>query len=248
MTKKLFLRQTTSKDENKILNFLKKNRHKYVAIRDEDVMRARIKEGAVTTLEDSGGNIKAISFAYPVIVKDKNGNEAHKWTEIGTVHILIGGIGLFDIVVGAQILNSFLTAPPEDRFVTEVNVKNSHSLYVSKKLGYKKFDPPPNEMLEVINGTLAPEYVGGVEWLHIGAELMPELAQKFLDIVKNPKIVNKKTNEVFEIDFSKYPLNKHFLPIVKKLAKQDLGNKQKPDMSQGLANIRRKLNNPKKGL
>ena len=246
MTKKLFLRQTTSNDEDRILDFLKDNRHKYIALRDEDVMRERVKEGSVTTLEDEDGNIKALSFSYPVVVEDENGNEIHKWTEIGTTHILMGGMGLFDILVGAQMLNSFLTSPPEDRFVTEIKTTNTHSLYVFKKMGYQDFVPPPDEMLEVINGTLAPEYVGGVDWLHAGVELMPELAQKFLDRIKNPKIVNKKTNEEFEIDVSEHPLGKHFISAVEKLAKHDLGDKLKPAMNKGLADASRKLNSPKK--
>ncbi len=246
MAKKLFLHQSTHNDLDDILNFYQNNKHKDISGRDKIVMEARVKEGAVTTLKDENGDIKAISISYPVVVDDENGDEIHKWTEIGSTHILMGGMGLFDILVGSQILNAFLLSPPEERFVIEIKKNNDHSFHVFRKMGCVDFEPT-EDMMEAVYSTLAPEDIGNVDWLHCGAEIIPELAQRFLDRIDNPTIVNKETNEEFELDISKSPLSKHFIPVLEQLAKHDYGMSHNPDMEQKLAHIQKKLiNNHKK--
>lgn len=244
MRKKLYLRQSKKQDEQKILDFYKNNQHEFVAARDPDIMEERIKSGAVTMLQDDNGDIQAISIAYPVISKDDNGDDTHKWTEIGSTHVLMSGMGLFDILVGSQLLNAFLMEPPEDRFVIEIDPTNEHSKHVFRKIGCTDFDDAPQEMIDIVNGILAPEDAGApVEWFQSGAENMPELARKFLDHVENPIIKNKKTGEEYELDISEAPLGKHFIETLEKLAKNDYGCKDNPDMSQGLKEIKNKLSN-----
>ncbi|TVQ83800.1 MAG: hypothetical protein EA357_05090 [Micavibrio sp.] len=242
MRKKLYLKQSTDQDLQKILDFYDTHTHKFVAKRDRKTMTERIKSGAVTMLEDDNGDIQAISIAYPVTGKDKNGNDSHQWTEIGSTHVLMQNMGLFDVLAGAQLLHAFLLEPPEDRFVIEIDPTNNHSKYVFHKFGCKDYTAPPADMVKGVNGILAPEDAGkNVDWLYAGAELMPELARKFLERVKNPVIVNKKTKEEFELDFSKSPLGKHFIPTLEKLAKKDYRTAKTPDAARPVKDARNRL-------
>ncbi|TNE26709.1 MAG: hypothetical protein EP349_09735 [Alphaproteobacteria bacterium] len=230
MRKKLYLRQSTPKDLQKVLDFYDNNKHPFIAGRDRETMEDRVNAGAVTMLQDDNGDIQAISIAYPVTAKDDNGNEAHKWTEIGSTHVLMANMGLFDVMVGAQLLNAFLLEPPEDRFVIEIDPTNLHSKHVFKKLGCADYDNPPADMVKGVNGILAPEDANkGVDWLYANHEMMPALAKKFLDRIDNPVITNKATGEEYELDVSESPLGKHFVATLEKLAKKDYGQDNAPD-------------------
>jgi len=229
MRKKLYLRQSSAKDLQKILDFYDNNKHPFIAGRDRKTMEDRVSAGAVTMLQDDSGDIQAISIAYPVTTKDSNGHDAHKWTEIGSTHVLMANMGLFDVMVGAQLLNAFLLEPPEDRFVIEIDPTNLHSKHVFKKLGCDDYPNPPDEMVKIVNGILAPEDANqGVDWLYANQDMMPALAKKFLDRIDNPIITNKATGEEYELDVSESPLGKHFVATLEKLAKKAYGQDNAP--------------------
>lgn len=242
MAKKLFVRFSEPEDEDAIFEFYASNPHTYVAKREPEVWRERIASGAVTLIHDEDGTIVASSISYPLVCKDEDGEDAHMWTEIGSTRVALDGIGLFKTLVSAQIMRAYLLEPPEDRFALEIIKGNEHSKHVFLKAGATAFDIPDALQVKVLN-SLAPESKNiDVEWFQMGVETLPLMAQYVLDSYKNPKLVNKKTGEEYELDFSRCALTTQFLDAVENVAGLDFGDAKKPDMSHGLRSFRDKFN------
>jgi hypothetical protein len=239
MAKKLFVRFSTSQDEEAIFDFYNDNKHEFVFQRDPEVWKERISSGAVTMIHDEEGTIVASSISYPVMKTDKNGNDVHEWTEIGSTRVALDGIGLVKPLVSAQILRAYLLEPPNDRFALEILLGNEHSKYVFTKLGAAPFDIPA-EMSEKVNATIT-SAKKPVEWFQMGVETIPGLAQNVLDGQKNPVLKNKKTGEEYELDFSRCILVSQFHDEVKALALEDFGDTQKPEPKHGIRGFRDKF-------
>lgn len=234
MTQKLFVRFSTSKDEKDIFDFYKKNEHTFVFQRDAEVWKERIASGAITIIHDDGGKIVAASISYPIMQKSPQGDDMHQWTEIGSTRVALEGIGLFNALVSAQVLRAYMLEPPKDRFVLEIVLGNDHSKHVFTKLGATPYKIPP-ELAQAVKSTIAPgSGKAPVEWFQIGAEAIPAIAKKFADAAKNNVMVNKKTGEEYELDFSRCVLMTTFSDEVKELAQQNFGDAAKPDHQRGL--------------
>ena len=234
MAKKLFVRFSTSQDEKDIFGFYKDNQHTFVFQRDPEVWKERIAAGAVTIIHDENGKIVASSISYPITQKDANGNEVHQWTEIGSTRVALEGIGLFDAMASAQIVRAYLLEPPKDRFVLEIILGNSHSKYVFTKLGATLYTIP-SDLAKKVKSTIAPgSGKDPVEWFQIGAEAIPAIAKKLVDAEKNNTLVNKKTGEKYELDFSRCALMTTFKDEVKDLANENFGDAAKPDYTRVL--------------
>jgi hypothetical protein len=234
MTQKLFVRFSTSKDEKDIFDFYKKNEHAFVFQREAKVWQERIASGAVTIIHDDSGKIVAASISYPLTQKSAKGDEAHQWTEIGSTRVSLEGIGLFNTLVSAQVLRAYLLEPPRDRFVMEIIVGNEHSRHVFSKLGATPYKIPES-LAEKVKSTIAPgSGQAPVEWFQIGAEAMPAIARKFVEAMKNNVVVNKKTGEEYELDFSRCVLVTRFQNEVKGLTQQNFGDAEKPDYRRPL--------------
>lgn len=241
MAKKLFVRFSTSKDEQVIFDFYNQNQHEFVFQRDPDVWKERIAAGAVTLIHDEDGNIVASTIAYPLMQTDKNGNEVHQWTELGSTRITLDGIGLASVLISAQILRAYLLEPPDDRFVCEIVVGNTHSKHVYTKIGATPYDVPP-DLHEKVKATVVPgSGQATVEWFQFGAEVMPQFAQTVLDHQKNNIIKNKKTGEEYELDYSRCVLVTQFDTEVKDLASKNFGDAKKPDLARRLNSDRNKF-------
>lgn len=234
MAKKLFVRFSTSQDEQEIFEFYKQNQHEFVFLRDPEVWKERIAAGAVTLIHDEDGKIVASSISYPITQTDANGNELHQWTEIGSTRVALDGIGLVKTLVSAQVLRAYMLEPPNDRFVLEIVVDNSHSKHVFTKMGATLYDMPP-DLEKKVKATIAPgSGLAPVEWFQMGVETVPGLAQNILDSAQNNVLVNKKTGEEYILDFSRCVLINQFHDEVKDLAKNDFGDVKKPDPDHGL--------------
>lgn len=242
MAKKLFVRFSTSADEKAIFDFYNQNKHEFVFQRNPDVWKERISSGAVTIIHDEDGNIVASAIAYPIMQKDARGDEVHEWSELGSTRVALDGIGLAKVLTSAQVLRAYLLEPPNDRFVMEIVVGNSHSKHVYTKMGATPFDIPPG-LLEKVKATVAPgSGQASVEWFQFGVELMPEFARTLLDSKKNSILTNKKTGEEYELDYSRCALIQHFDAEVKDLALKDFGDVQKPDLKRGLNSFKKTPN------
>ncbi len=241
MVKKLFVRFSSTSDEAAIFDFYEQHQHEFVAKRDPDVWKERIASGAVTIIHDEDGNIVASSISYPVTRQNAAGEEVHAWTEIGSTRVALEGLGLFKTLLSAQVLRAYLLEPPEDRFALEIIQGNEHSKHVFLKIGAAPFDIP-QEMRDKVLSTLSPEDQGiVVDWFHLGVEVMPHFAKALLECESNARIVNKKTGEEFELDFSQCVLITMFRDHVETLSGHDFGDKEKPNLKHGIKSFRDKF-------
>jgi len=242
MAKKLYVRHSKAEDEKAVFDFYTGNPHNFVAKRDRDLWKERIASGAVTIIEDDKGKIMAAAITYPVTKKNAAGEDVHAWSEIGSVRVALDGVGLFKPLLSALVTRAFLLEPPEDRFAIEIVNGNDHSKHVFEKEGAVPFNAP-KALLDKVAGTMAPDDTTSkdMNWFQLSIESMPHLAQNMLDCIKNPKLVNKKTGEEYELDFSKSVVVSFFKPALEKIAGNNYGDAKKPDMSQGLKKHRNRL-------
>lgn len=241
MAKKLYVRFSTSKDEQDIFDFYKQNEHEFVAKRDDSIWKERIASGAVTLIQDEDGKIVASSISYPITVTNDKGEEIHKWTEIGSTRVALDGIGLFKTLLSAQMVRAYLLEPPEDRFGAEIIIGNEHSKHVFLKHGATPFDIPDDMRKKVID-SLKPESRDiVVEWFQLGVETIPQFAKNLLDAEKSPKVVHKATGQEYELDFSKCVLMTTFRDNLESAAGMDYGDVKKPNLSHGIKSFRDKF-------
>jgi len=241
MTKKLFVRFSTAQDEQKIFDYYTENQHEFVAKREPEIWKERIASGAVTLIEDEQGKIVASTICYPVISMTDKGEDIHKWTEIGSVRVTLDGVGLFKPLLAASVMRSALLEPPEDRFAIEIVIGNAHSKHVFMKEGATPWRIPEELRLMVEDTLSADDTTGAVDWFQLGIEAMPHFAKTLLDLEASPKLTDKKTGEVYELDFSKCVLTNIFHKELEKASTLHLGDTKKPDMSQGIKSARDKF-------
>lgn len=248
MAQKLYVRFSTSKDEQKIFDYYKENPHQFVFQRDPDVWKERIASGAVTLIEDESGKLVASAISYPIVRNDEAGNPVHKWTEIGSVRVTLDGFGLGKTLISAQVLRAYLLEPPRDRFILDIAIGNIASKTMFTHLGATLKDLPTELVVkEKTTTTVGGKGTVPVEWLQIGAEAVPGMANILLEREKNPTVVNKQTGDVYEMDFSKCVLMTQFKDEVKVIAAQNFGNVAAPDYSKTLQSTRSVLKHKKPG-
>lgn len=231
--KKLYVRFSTQADEKAIFDFYAGHQHQFVFQRDPEVWKERIKSGAVTIIHDDKGEIIASSISYPVLTKDAQGNDVHKWTEIGSTRVAVEGIGLFKTLISAQIMRAYLLEPPDDRFALEIVLNNTHSKHVFLKHGATPFDIPP-DMAKAVGATITSNGGQKVEWFQMGMETIPAFAQNLLDAAKSNRVVQKDTGQAYDVDFSKCVLMTAFADDIKAIAKLDCGDPAAPDLKRGI--------------
>jgi hypothetical protein len=235
MAKKLFVRFTTEADEKDVFDFYAENSHAFVFKREAEVWKERISSGAVTIIQDEAGKIVAASISYPLLDKD-----THQWTEIGSTRVALDGLGLFNALIGAQVLRAYFLEPPADRFALEIMEDNKHSKHVFAKIGASVFEIP-DALRAQVEATIAPESKGNkVEWFHLGVETIPKLAQIILDFNNNPLLKHKVSGEEYIVDFSKCVLMTHFKEQVEDAAKQNFGDVRNPDLNNGIKDFKNK--------
>ena len=233
---KLYVRFSTAQDLDAVREFYTKNTHEFVFQRDAAVVKERVEAGAVTIIEGADGKIVASSISYPILAKDDQGNETHKWTEIGSTRIALEGAGVFKALISAQVLRAFFLEPPDDRFVLEIVQTNARSVNVFQKLGSQPF-AVPDELTQAVQKTIAPSSQGAaVTWYQLGPEAVPDLAKNIVELMANPVLKNKVTGQEYEIDFSKCVLQSMFLDEVKKLAGPAPASNPKPASIRNLKN------------
>lgn len=234
---KYFIRFSSARDQQKILEFYDLNAHKSVRKRETELMTQLIADGAVVLIEDEGGKIVGSSITYPHKVKDKDGVEHVKWQEIGSTRIALNGYpGLFDSMVTMQVLRTFLVEPPDERFVSQMHTSAVQGL--AAKLGWRSYTAPA-ELMALKQKTVAPGDAAlvnvGVNWFHCGIESLPVMARQMVHTIDNPVIENKKTGKKIEIDYSRSTFAKIFLPEIKALSTRDIGNVDQPDIHRSVS-------------
>ncbi|HRI75508.1 MAG: hypothetical protein H3C49_10890 [Alphaproteobacteria bacterium] len=241
MAKKLFVRYAEPADEKAVFDFYSNNEHEFVAKREPDVWRERIASGAVTLIEDEDGKIVASAISYPVLVKNEQGEEVHKWTELGSVRITQEGLGLFKTLLSAQVMQAYMMEPPEDRFAIEIVIGNQRSKNAFLKHGAVPFDIP-KDLQDAVGYSISPDDAGlPVEWFQLSVEHMPGIAKTLLDAEKNPKIKDRTTGEEYELDFTRCAVMKNLRPALENLAGSDYGDAKVPNEKHGIKSFRDKF-------
>lgn len=236
---KYHLRFSRSADIGRVKDFYTNNHHSAIATRTAEVMEELTENGAIVLIEDDKDRIVAASVSYPIEVVE-NGNRKTKWVELGATRIATGGYtGFFNAMISAQILRTFLVDPPEDRMVAEM--KDPPVQALARGMGWRPWANPPAEMVRQSYAILQDRAEEGhINWFQQGREGLPHVARLFLHAADNPVLVHRKTGDKIELSYDKCRLSTLFRQEVEKLAKRDLGDIEKPDMTQSLSQSRQK--------
>ena len=201
----LYLRFSTVDDTQAIVEYYTQNRSPFVFLRDYDTWKERISAGAVTIVENEAGGIVASSISYPVVSTDESGHARHKWTEIGSTLIALGGIGLFAPLISAQVLRAHLLETPEDRFVLEIVNDNQRSVDVFARVGAVPFDVP-RELFDQVQTTFAEGLDRKVSWYQIGPDSMPVLAKNLVRAMEGAELKSKTDGgRAFRLHLTRMP-------------------------------------------
>lgn len=239
VTKKLFVRFSTSADEGAIFQYYKDNPSPFVFARDPAVWHERFSSGAATLIEDEAGAIQACAIAYPVKSQAADGTETHRWTEIGSVTVAKKNTGLFEHLVSAHVMRAWMLEPPEDRFILDIFDANTHSKHVFGKAGATLYENMPPELAGKVMATVVKQGAPKLDWYQIGPEAMPGFARRVLDAAAGTKLVDKATQEEYALDYSRCVLVTSFSDALRETAGRDFGDAAKPDYSKGIGHYKR---------
>lgn len=241
-TPKYYIRFSNAQDFKNVLDFYDINVHANVRKRQHELMKELVEDGAVILIEDEKGKIVASSITYPHKTTDKNGVEHVEWQEIGSTRMVLNGYpGLFDAMIAMQTLRSFLVEPPEEVFVARMHTVPVQNM--AKKLGWREYTAPQalidrqKKSVSAEDQSTAPP---DINWFHCGVEALPVMAKWMEKSMSDNILVNKKTGEKIELDYSKSTFYKLFGPEIKELAKKDIGDVDKPDPTQNVRQRRDK--------
>lgn len=226
-------------DHDKIMEFYRRNPHDNVCDRHEDLMKTLADNGSIILIEETAtGAIAGASISYPLFV-EKDGIEQQKWLEIGTTRMVLNGYpGLFDIMIGMQVMRAYLVEPPDGRFVCQMTSEAVRKM--AHKLGFRPF-VPSQELVDISDKTLdvASDTTYGFDnWYSAGPEALPVVARRMRDVLDNPCLQHLKTGEKIELDFSKSKFFRIFEEEIRNLAGKVYGDPDKPDPAKSIAKHR----------
>ncbi len=236
-TKKYFVRYSNAQDFDKLMDFYRANPHKNVDERNESLMRELADNGSVTLIESAvTGEVVAASISYPLLGAD---GVTQKWLEIGTTRSILNGYpGLFDVMIGMQVMRAFLVEPPQDRYVCQM--ESSAVRKMADDLGFRPF-VPSQELVHSSDTTLnADETCGFDKWYSAGPEALPVVARRMMDAITKPHLTHYKSGETITLDFTKSKFFTVFKDEIVDLATRDLGNYDQPDYTASIAQSRQK--------
>jgi hypothetical protein len=237
--KKYYIRFSNLEDHEKIMEFFAENPHENVCERHSDIVKNLADNGSVILVEDAAtGKIVGASISYPLFVK--NGNvEQQKWLEVGTTRMVLNGYpGLFDVMVGMQVLRAYLVEPPDGHFVCQMTSPMVQKM--AHKLGFRPFKPS-QELVETSDKTLdiqTGDSYGYENWYSGGPEMLPVLAKFMQEAIDKPVLKNPKTGEEIQLDLSKSKFFNLFKEEISDLAKRNFGDPDKADPAKSIAKNR----------
>lgn len=237
--KKYFIRFSNVSDHAKIMEFYAENPHDNVCERHSDLIKNLADNGSVILIEDAAtGKFVGASISYPLFVP-KEDIEQEKWLEIGTTRIVLNGYpGLFDVMIGMQVMRAFLVEPPDERFVCQMESPLVRKM--ADKLGFRPYTPS-KELVDISDKTLDIQdgtSYGYDNWYSGGPECLPVLAKLMRDAMDKPVLEHPKTHEKIELDFSKSKFFAMFKDDIRALANKSYGDPSKPDYKKSVAKCR----------
>lgn len=200
---KLSFRFSGPEDTAPLMDFYSKTQHKDVDKRPTELVREQIESGRALIVEKDGEIISS-SIGYDYKSADDNTPGA-TWIEFGSTisSESARGLGLYPFIIASQAVYEFLKKPPSDAFVgaiyhTATGVFNM----LSNKVGWREF-PPSDELQDVADWRKDMDHI---HCLHTTSDLVPRQARLVDEFMKKATVMHKKTKEVYELDFSRFPL------------------------------------------
>lgn len=240
---KFYVRYSSAADADKIMKFYMDNQHHNVRMRVEKMLTDRIDEGDVVLIESEKGEIVGASVIYPLMGKDKHGEDIVKWQEIGTLRIIKNGyFGMFNILITAQVMRTMLVEPPEERFVAKINPA---VWPLAERIGATRWTPS-QEVIDSATSTKIPVPGSGdpaENWIQVTREAMPTVAKSMVHVFENPLLKHKNYKEngqQIEISFEKIDFVDKFKKEIKELASKDFGDPKNADPNQTMAAAQRR--------
>ncbi len=237
--KKYYVRFSNIDDHDKIMAFYTRNPHDNVCGRHADLMKSLADNGSIILIEDAAtGEIAGASISYPLFI-EKDGIEQQKWLEIGTTRMVLNGYpGLFDIMIGMQVMRAYLVEPPDGRFVCQM--ESAAVQKMAHKLGFRAF-VPSQELVSISDKTLEiadGKTYGFDNWYSAGPEALPVVAKRMRDVMDKPMLAHVKTGVKIELDFSLSKFFHMFEAEFRNLAGKSYGDPDQPDHTKSIAKHR----------
>lgn len=234
MTKRYFIRASNGADLNNIQDYYRDHEHKNVLARDAQLVKTLVENGNVCLIEDAAGTIVGASISYPL--QTDPASNGHDFIEIGSTRITLNGYpGVFDALIGFQILRTCFIDPPEQRMLCKVDAPPVQGII--QTFGFRPYAPSA-EVLAAKSAMLGKQ-AQDINWFSLGVEALPTAAKNIVKCMDQP-IAAAKGGDAIEIDFSRSKFVQIFEKDMRILAKRDLGKVDAPDYKIGLADVRRK--------
>lgn len=209
---------STIADVSRVFNFYAAYQHEHVDLRAEDLLRTSTENGRIfMAIHEPTSTIMMSSSAYDY--DDPRTNTVNKsWVEIGSTRAAVDGLGLYPFTIASQVIHEFITRPPEDFFFASIyNNNDAVAAMLSGKVGWSFFDP--EDTLIDVSGER--ENMDKLIWLRADTTSIPHQARLVLSVIERLErdgLRNKRTNEVYKINFQNFPLANELRPILKELA------------------------------
>jgi hypothetical protein len=235
-SKKYYMRFSNAQDLEQILDFYELNAHKNVRKRRTDLLQNLAENGAIIILEDDDKRIAATSITYPHTATDTSGIERVKWQEVGSTRIVLNGYpGLFDAMVGMQVLRAFLVEPPEDRFVAKMH--SPAVLKMACRLGWRSLQAADSLVDSQFKTIDSDELAipSKENWFHVGIEGLPVMARAMCEVLNKSHLEHPKTGEKIYLDLSKSEFFRIFESDIRQIAAKNYGDPDQPDYARSVA-------------
>ncbi len=237
--RKFNIRFAKVEDHAALMQFYAENPHENVCDRHSDLVKDLADKGSVILVEEkSTGDIVGVSISYPLFVKQGE-IEQEKWLEIGTTRMVLNGYaGLFDVMIGLQVLRAYLVEPPDGPFVCQMTSPMVQAM--AKKLGFHAITPS-DELVATSDKTLdigTGDTYGYDNWYAAGPEMLPVMAKHLVEALEKPYLEHYKTGEKIEIDVSQSSFYTTFKDEIQKLSGRNLGDPQLADETKSIAKNR----------
>lgn len=234
---KVSFRFSEPSDTARLMDFYGKTQHKDVDKRPAALVQKQIEEGRALIIEKDGEIISS-SIGYDYTSPGDDSGRA-TWIEFGSTisSESARGMGLYPFVIASQSVYEFLKKPPSDAFIGAIyHTATGVFDMLSNKVGWREFTPC-DELQDIADLRKDMDHI---HCLHTTSDLVPRQARLVETFMKNATITHKKTKEILELDFSRFPLANELRSHLDELAHGNFGKEleQSPPVPLAEARVR----------
>lgn len=240
----LTMRFSTAADAPKVIDFYYNTRHQHVDKRPDALLRERTEKGQVLLVLDNKGELKASSIAYDFNRAAQGGKDfPGTWVELGSTRSTLSGVGLYPFIVASQVMERFLSHPPQEKFIAAIFKDNQPVTdFLHKVVGWSPF-APEKDCADAADLT---KELHKVNCLEATSASLPHQARIVLDFIERSTtegLLNKKTGERVKFDLSGFTLANFWRPLLEELAHGAFGKMLESTPPMPLAAARQLLEN-----